>query len=166
MPISKSEFLLEEKRLAYVTDIIRKHISSLGSELISSEEKQQEFKKFIWDSHTEMDPSELATIMSDNDVEVSILMSKGIYLQKLYRIQNKPYFGRIIFDSEEDGIQDIYIGISYVSAIRRGIKKEVIKRDNINNEIDSLVNDINDLKKEYKSVAVITKTDKETNYLY
>ena len=114
MPISKSEFLLEEKRLAYVTDVIRKHISSLGSELISSEEKQQEFKKFIWDSHTEMDPSELATIMSDNDVEVSILMSRGSYLQKLYRVQNKPYFGRIVFDSDDDGVQDIYIGITHV----------------------------------------------------
>ena len=114
MPISRSEFVLEEKRLAYVSDVVRKQISSLGSKLISSEEKQQDFKKFIWDSHTDMDPSELATIMSDNDVEVSILMSKGSYLQKLYRIQNKPYFGRIIFDSEEDGIQDIYIGITHV----------------------------------------------------
>ena len=114
MPISKKEFDEEEKRLAMVVDIIKNKISILGSKLISDEKKQQEFKKFLWDNHTELDPQELATIMSDNDVEVSILMSKGAYLQKLYRVQNKPYFGRIIFDSSLDGIQDIYIGITHV----------------------------------------------------
>ena len=66
MPISKNEFVLEEKRLARVVDVIRKHISALGSKLASDEEKQLEFKKFIWDSHTDMDPQELATMMSDN----------------------------------------------------------------------------------------------------
>ena len=107
MPISKKEFDEEEKRLGMVVDIIRNKISILGSKLISDEKKQQEFKKFLWDNHTELDPQELATMMSDNDVEISILMSKGAYLQKLYRVQNKPYFGRIIFDSSLDGIQDI-----------------------------------------------------------
>ena len=114
MPISKSDFILEKKRLDKVVEIVRNHISSLGSKLIDDEKKQLEFKKFIWDSHTDMDPQELATMMSDNDVEISILMSKGAYLQKLYRIQNKPYFGRIVFDSDEDGVQDIYIGITHV----------------------------------------------------
>ena len=114
MPISEKEFDEEEKRLAMVVDIIKNKISILGSKLISDEKKQQEFKKFLWDNHTELDPQELATMMSDNDVEISILMSKGAYLQKLYRVQNKPYFGRIIFDSSLDGIQDIYIGITHV----------------------------------------------------
>ena len=114
MPISKGEFVLEEKRLAMVVDVIRKHISSLGGELLSDSKKQLDFKKFLWDSHTDMDPQELVTLMSSNDVEISILTSKGVYLQKLFRIQNKPYFGRIIFDSVDDGIQDIYIGITHV----------------------------------------------------
>ena len=114
MPISRLEYQNEEKRLAKVVEIIKKHISSLGAELISDEEKQLDFKKFLWDSHAELDPAELKTLMSDNDVEISILMSRGAYLQKLYLIQNKPYFGRIVFDSELDGIQDIYIGITHV----------------------------------------------------
>lgn len=97
-----------------VVDVIRKHISVLGSKLASDEEKQLEFKKFIWDSHTDMDPQELATMISDNDVEISILMSKGAYLQKLYKVQDKPYFGRIVFDSDDEGVQDIYIGITHV----------------------------------------------------
>lgn len=114
MPISSDEYDIERKRLSLVVDIVRKRISLLGSELIQDEKKQAEFKKFLWDSHTEMDPSELASMMSNNDVEISILMARGAYLQKLYRIQNKPYFGRIVFDSDEDGRQDIYIGITHV----------------------------------------------------
>ena len=58
------------------------------------------------------------------------------------------------------------LGISHVSAIRRGIKNEVIKRNDIDNEIISLVNDIKQLQEKYKSFAIITKTDKESNYLY
>lgn len=114
MPISKREFTTEEKRLEDTLSIIRKKISALGMELYDQEEKVLEFKKFLWDSHTEMDPSEMKSMMSDNDVEISIMMNRGTYLQKLYRIQNKPYFGSIIFDSSEDGSQNIYIGITHV----------------------------------------------------
>ena len=58
------------------------------------------------------------------------------------------------------------LGISHVSAIRRGIKNEVIKRNDLDDEIISLVNDIKQLQEKYKSIAIITKTDKESNYLY
>lgn len=114
MPISKNELLLENKRLENTLSIIRRKISSLGAELYDDEEKILEFKKFLWDSHTEMDPAEMKVMMSNNDVEIAIMMSRGAYLQKLYRIQNKPYFGSIIFDSEEEGTQNIYIGITHV----------------------------------------------------
>ena len=114
MPISNNEYSLEEKRLEDTISIIRKKISSLGAELYEDEEKVLEFKKFLWDSHTEMDPSEMRTLMSNNDVEISIMMSRGAYLQKLYKVQNKPYFGSIIFNNPEDGLQNIYIGITHV----------------------------------------------------
>ena len=42
------------------------------------------------------------------------MMSRGAYLQKLYKVQNKPYFGSIIFNNPEDGSQNIYIGITHV----------------------------------------------------
>ena len=114
MPISKNELLLENKRLEDTLSIIRRKISSLGAELYDDEEKILEFKKFLWDSHTEMDPVEMKVMMSNNDVEIAIMMSRGAYLQKLYRIQNKPYFGSIIFNSDEEGAQNIYIGITHV----------------------------------------------------
>lgn len=73
-----------------------------------------EFKRFLWDSHTDMDSVELKTMISDNDVEISIMMNRGNYFQKLYKIQNKPYFGSIIFENPYDGRQNIYIGITHV----------------------------------------------------
>ena len=114
MPISNQELTLEKKRLKDTIKVIRSKISALGSELYDDQEKILEFKKFLWDSHTEMDPTEMKTMMSNNDVEISIMMARGNYLQKLYRVQNKPYFGSILFDSKKDGPQNIYIGITHV----------------------------------------------------
>ncbi len=115
MPISKFERIEEEKKLEDTLSIIRKKISTLGSELFEAEEKALEFKKFLWDSHTEIDPTEMRTMMSDNDVEVSIMMNRGEYLQKLFRIQNKPYFGSIIWKSDDINTKEtIYIGITHV----------------------------------------------------
>lgn len=114
MPIEPNEIKLEKKHLEDTISIIREKISSLGSELYDQEEKILEFKKFLWDSHAEMDAAEMKTMMSDNDVEISIMMSRGSYLQKLFKIQNKPYFGSIIFENDIDGSQNIYIGITHV----------------------------------------------------
>ena len=36
-----------------------------------------EFKKFIWDSHAEMDPTEMRSMMAESDLQVSIMQSKG-----------------------------------------------------------------------------------------
>ena len=114
MPISNYEYQQEVKRLEDTLGIIRRKISSLGAELYDDEEKILEFKKFLWDAHAEMDPAEMKVMMSNNDVEIAIMMSRGAYLQKLYRVQNKPYFGRIVFENSKDGLQNIYIGITHV----------------------------------------------------
>ena len=110
MPISHLEVVQEEKYLDDTLTIIREKISELGSELFESEEKILEFKKFLWDAHTEMDPAEMKTMMVTNDVEVAIITSRSDYLQKLYRIQNKPYFGSIVWKSDESNdAEKIYI---------------------------------------------------------
>ena len=115
MPISKSELKQEEKRLEDTLSIVKRKISELGSDFLQEEEKQLEFKKFLWDAHAELDPAEMKTLMSDNDVEISILMRRGDYLQKLFRIQNKPYFGSIIWHSDDENKDEtIYIGITHV----------------------------------------------------
>ncbi len=113
MKISENEFTYEKRNLEQTIKVIREKISTLAEELIERDELALEFKKFMWDTHAELDPGELKTMMSDNDLEISLMMKKGDYLQKLFRIQNKPYFGNIIFQNNEMQ-ENIYIGITHV----------------------------------------------------
>ena len=113
MELSKAEMLLEEKRLNDTIKLIRDKISVLGQELYDRDEKVLEFKKFMWDSRADMDGAELKTMMSNNDLEIRMMMGKGEYLQKLFKVQNKPYFGRIVFKNEGH-TDDVYIGITHV----------------------------------------------------
>lgn len=105
-----------ERNYLYKTvSLIRKKISKLGQELFDDDSKVLEFKKLIWDTHTEMDPNEMRSMMAESDLQVSIMQSKGNYLQRLFRIQNKPYFGSIRFKEEGSEEEDnIYIGITHV----------------------------------------------------
>lgn len=115
MELSKEEFKLEEKRLFDTVKIIRDKISVLGQELYDRDDKVLEFKKFMWDNRSDMDPTEMKTMMSSNDLEISMMMKKGEYLQKLFKIQNNPYFGSIIFRANDRNVDDtVYIGITHV----------------------------------------------------
>ena len=113
MKIEREEFERERNYLNKTVSLVRKKISNLGQELYDDDSKILEFKKFIWDTHTEMDPNEMRSMMAESDLQVSIMQSKGNYLQRLFRIQNKPYFGSIRF-KEDDEEADIYIGITHV----------------------------------------------------
>ena len=115
MKIEREEFERERNYLNKTISLIRKKISKLGQELFDDDSKVLEFKKLIWDTHTEMDPNEMRSMMAESDLQVSIMQSKGNYLQRLFRIQNKPYFGSIRFKEEGSEEEDnIYIGISHV----------------------------------------------------
>ena len=76
MELSREETLLEEKRLDDTINLIRGKISSLGQELYDRDEKVTEFKKFMWDNRGGMDAAELKTMMSDNDLEIIMMMKK------------------------------------------------------------------------------------------
>ena len=115
MKIEREEFERERNYLYKTVSLIRKKISKLGQELFDDDSKVLEFKKLIWDTHTEMDPNEMRSMMAESDLQVSIMQSKGNYLQRLFRIQNKPYFGSIRFKEEGSEEEDnIEIGITHV----------------------------------------------------
>lgn len=114
MAVSKEEFLKEQMVVDHDVEVIRKKISELGQELYDRDEKVLEFKKFMWDNKQDMDPAEMRTMMSNNDLEVNLMMKKGAYLQKIFRIQNNPFFGSITYHNEEDGTKKIYIGITHL----------------------------------------------------
>lgn len=113
MKIEREEFEKERNYLNKTVSLVRKKISSLGQELYDDDSKVLEFKKFIWDSHAEMDPTEMRSMMAESDLQVSIMQGKGNYLQRLFRVQGKPYFGSIRFKDEE-GEENIYIGITHI----------------------------------------------------
>ena len=114
MNLSEEEFLKEKHHLELTNKLLREQISSLAQDLYDNEEKQQEFKKFIWDTRAELDPTEMKTIMSNNDQEIDNLEMKAKYYKKLYKIQNSPYFAKIVFESE-NVTNDIYIGLTYLT---------------------------------------------------
>ncbi len=114
MNLSDEEFQKEKHHLELTTKLLREQISTLAQDLYDNEEKQQEFKKFIWDTRADLDPTEMKTIMSNNDQEIDNLEMKAKYYKKLYQIQNSPYFAKIVFESDE-GINDIYIGLTYLT---------------------------------------------------
>ena len=113
MGISKNELLLENKKLESTIDIVRKQISILSTDLYDKETKLREFQKMMWDNKAELDPAEMKTLRTSNDLEVFFLEQKAKKFKKLYSIQNKPYFARIDFKTNitED---KIYIGITNV----------------------------------------------------
>jgi len=113
MSISKNELLLENKRLESTIDIIRNEISNLSADLYDKETKLREFQKMMWDNKAELDPAEMKTLRTSSDMEVFFLEQKAKKFKKLYFIQNKPYFGRIDFESEGNK-QEVYIGITNV----------------------------------------------------
>ena len=57
------------------------------------------------------------------------------------------------------------LGLDYVTAIRKANNVPVLFREESNLK-DQLQKDINDLNKEYKSIAIITKTDEEASKIY
>jgi len=113
MNLSKIELSIEQKYLDDVTKIVREKISLLGQQLYDRKEKVQEFQKFMWENKHDMDPTEMRSMAATNDIEVSMMLNKGKYFQKLFRIQTNPYFGSITFNDGND-TNKIYIGITHV----------------------------------------------------
>lgn len=114
MTISNEEMIIEEKHLERTNQAIKEIISNLGQQLYDKEEKIKEFQKFMWDTRHDMDPTEMRTMEATNDVEVNLVLRKSKYYQKLFKVQNSPYFGAIVF--KEDNLKEkFYIGITYVN---------------------------------------------------
>lgn len=115
MTLSPTELHEEEKRLDYTVKVIRSNISSMSADLFDKEAKIKEFKEYMWDNKKDLDPAEMRSLITNNDLQVTLVMQKANYFKKLYQIQNNPYFGSIIFKSESEPPSDIYIGITYLN---------------------------------------------------
>ncbi len=111
--IPPKELKLEVVRLNKTLEVIRDKISELGQQFYDQEEKITEFKKYIWDNQTEMDPTEMKSLIAINEEEIYLALKSADYFKKLYKIQNNPYFGSIIF-TEDNKKELIYIGLTHL----------------------------------------------------
>ena len=75
MNLSEQDLQEENKHLELTINLLRKNISELAQDLYDNEQKQQEFKKYVWDTRSELDPTEMKTIMSNNAKEIDDLES-------------------------------------------------------------------------------------------
>ncbi len=113
MSISAKDIKYEKERLEKTKQLINEMISNLGQQLYAKKETIQKFQKFMWDNRHDMDPQEMKSMTALNDVEVTISLNKAKYFQKLFKIQNNPYFGAITFKTE-DNFEKIYIGLTHL----------------------------------------------------
>ena len=58
------------------------------------------------------------------------------------------------------------LGLQHVNAVRKDTNKPVVIRREIDNLKDSLIKDINELQNNYMSTAIITKDNREAEYIY
>lgn len=121
MNLSEEEFSKEKKHLDETTQLLRETISNLAQDLYDNEEKQLEFKKYIWDTRSELDPTEMKSIVSNNAQEIDNLEMKAKYYKKLYKIQNSPYFAKIVFRNNENIDPTIYIGLTYLTRDNKNV---------------------------------------------
>lgn len=112
--IKPEEIKLEKSRLNKTMKVIEEQISSLGQNLYDQEEKITEFKKYIWDHSASMDSSEMKQVMAIHETDVYLSRQSGSYFMKLYKIQNNPYFGSIIFEDCKGVKELVYIGITHL----------------------------------------------------
>ena len=87
MNLSDEELKKEQKHLELTTELLRENIANLAQDLYDNEEKQQEFKRYVWDTKAELDPTEMKTILSSNDKEIDDLEMKAKYIRNFIRFK-------------------------------------------------------------------------------
>lgn len=112
--LSVKEKHLEEERLNHTIEVLKNRMDDLGEEIFHKEEKSTEFKKYMWESKEEFDDKELQSLMISSEQEAYNLEVKSNYYKKLYKIKNNPYFGSIIFNEDNNSLENIYIGITHL----------------------------------------------------
>lgn len=114
----------QEKRwLCAVLTVLNQKIEHLETEIFQDADKIQEFRKYAWESRSDMDKQELLSVRSNSEQEANLLLQTREYFKKLLQIKDSPYFASIEILNEKQEKQRIYIGMTY------------LKQDNLDNMI-------------------------------
>lgn len=151
MNIDEEDLLLEKNHLKNTINEIRNQISLLADDLYDDEEKQKEFRSFLWDSRQELDDMEMKSLRTESEMEARILERKKTYFKKLYKIQDSPYFGKITFKEDGEHLKDYYIGLTYLTKDNENIINDW------RSPISSIFYDFESGEAEYESPGGIVK---------
>ena len=105
----------EESYLNFCLQELKAQIKELSQGLEIIESKQKNFKRYLFKERGNMNPVEIRSNMLTSDMEAHQLERKANYLQKLYRIQKAPYFGRIDFKEDGQPLRKVYISITHLT---------------------------------------------------
>ncbi len=102
----------EQYEHQYLADTIRLLTMDLSGSIDSSAKTIQAHKEHTWDNRRDMDFAEKATFR--NDIDLSVMLGERAVLtrERVKRLLDSPYFGRVDFSraEEEDGAA-FYIGV-------------------------------------------------------
>lgn len=111
MKINSNEFECEKKYLEKTKDIIRKNIDKKVSEINEYKKMIVSNKRHLWQNLNDYRSNEMYSTMREEDLNVTILNAEIIKVSKLERSLEKPFFGRIDFESDSEK-ESIYLGIT------------------------------------------------------
>jgi len=112
--LDEKELETEKEHLKYVNGVIKETLSKMGGRVMKQQEKIKEFQDYRWSNTGHLDAQELAVIRTSSEMEANILLREHRYFLNLYRIENNPYFGSIIFEETNKKPQTIYIGMTHL----------------------------------------------------
>ncbi len=104
----------EKQWLNFVVEELNQKIELLEQEIFMDADKIQEFRKYAWESRSDMDKQEILSVRSNSEQEANLLLQTREYFKKLLQIKNSPYFASIEILNEHQKKQKIYIGMTYL----------------------------------------------------
>lgn len=112
--LDEKELKKEKEHLKYVNEVLKETLSKMSGRVVRQQEKIKEFQDYRWSNTGHLDAQELAVIRTSSEMEANILLREHRYFLNLYKIENNPYFGSIIFQEKNKEPQNIYIGMTHL----------------------------------------------------
>ncbi len=114
MAITEEEVQKEKKILRKINKLLGDTLSTLGEDVIQSEDNLVEFKKMMWENANSFDAGEEQQVMYATALEADKAYKKQQYFKRLCKIKDKPYFASIVFKDNSGEIFNIYMSLTYL----------------------------------------------------
>ncbi len=113
MKLSNLEMNLEKEHLEKVKSIISDNIKKSNLNIEDYKREVVHKKRFLWENLSDYNDVEMYATMNDEDDNVALINKDIVKTYKLYRSLERPYFGRIDFNSQGK-TETFYFGLTGV----------------------------------------------------